>query len=153
MRDLFEGDSGTLRAWGVASQKAVCDIDTTPPDTSISGFAGQPEQLDLAEFRLRLARRRARPSSAGSTPARYEPCSSPKTFSGLGSGSHTFRVRAVDGSDNEDATPAEYSWVVDTTDAVAPVVSLTAPASGAVLRTPRPRSTASPAWPPATRGS
>ncbi len=37
-----------------------------------------------------------------------------KTYSGLSEGSHTFQVRAVNGS-GTDPTPAAYSWRVDTT--------------------------------------
>jgi hypothetical protein len=33
-------------------------------------------------------------------------------FSGLALGTHTFNARAIDGSDNEDATPASWSWVI-----------------------------------------
>jgi hypothetical protein len=38
------------------------------------------------------------------------PCTSPKTYTGLGDGEHTFRVQAVDRAGNSDATPAGYSW-------------------------------------------
>jgi hypothetical protein len=37
-------------------------------------------------------------------------CASPTTYSDLGSGWHTFAVRATDGSGNVDATPAETDW-------------------------------------------
>ena len=43
VRDLFEGQTGTLLDWGMSTSTAVCDFDgsvlpdTTPPDTSITG--------------------------------------------------------------------------------------------------------------------
>ena len=40
------------------------------------------------------------------------PCESPKTYAGLGNGSHTFEVQAVDAAGNTDATPASRSWAV-----------------------------------------
>ena len=49
---------------------------------------------------LSLARR----SSAGSTAA-WGACSSPKAYTGLASGSHSFDVRAIDAAGNVDATP------------------------------------------------
>jgi outer membrane protein OmpA-like peptidoglycan-associated protein len=45
----------------------------------------------------------------------YAPCASPATFSGLTEASHTLAVRTVDGAGNVDATPASYTWTVDTT--------------------------------------
>jgi len=44
----------------------------------------------------------------------WEACISPKTYTGLKDGSHTFSVRARYRGGNVDATPATYSWIVDT---------------------------------------
>ena len=58
-------------------------------------------------------------SEAGSTfECRLEPtgtwaaCSSPKQYTGLTVGAHSFAVRATDAADNTDATPATYDWTV-----------------------------------------
>jgi large repetitive protein len=40
---------------------------------------------------------------------------SPKVYSDLADGEHTFRVKAVDRAGNEDATPATRTWIVDAT--------------------------------------
>jgi hypothetical protein len=45
--------------------------------------------------------------------AQFETCASPKTFTGLAGGKHSFRVRAVDGAGNTDPTPATREWDVD----------------------------------------
>ena len=45
----------------------------------------------------------------------FAPCSSPKQYSGLPNGEHTFRVLANDGQGNIDPSPALYVWTVDTT--------------------------------------
>ena len=37
-------------------------------------------------------------------------CSSPKTYSGLGTGMHAFKVRAIDKNGNVDPTPASDTW-------------------------------------------
>lgn len=43
-------------------------------------------------------------------PSQFAPCSSPLTFTRLGSGIHTFYVQAIDTSDNKDLTPASFTW-------------------------------------------
>ena len=44
-----------------------------------------------------------------------ENCTSPKIYNGLTDGSHTFQVIATDKAGNSDATPAEYTWTIDST--------------------------------------
>jgi hypothetical protein len=64
----------------------------------------------------------------------WTPCSSPRAFSGLANGTHTFEVRAVDAYGNRDSTPAATTFTVDTQ---APAVSITsAPAALTNDRTP-----------------
>jgi DNA-directed RNA polymerase specialized sigma24 family protein len=48
--------------------------------------------------------------------ARFETCASPKTYTGLARGKHSFRVRAVDEAGNTDSTPATREWDVDAKD-------------------------------------
>jgi len=45
----------------------------------------------------------------------WQSCASPKGYTGLSDGSHTFQVRAVDPSGNADPTPESRQWFVDTT--------------------------------------
>jgi DNA-directed RNA polymerase specialized sigma24 family protein len=45
--------------------------------------------------------------------AQFETCASPKTYTGLARGKHSFRVRAVDGAGNTDPTPGTREWDVD----------------------------------------
>ncbi len=44
----------------------------------------------------------------------YAACDSPKNYTGLSNGSHTFYVRAIDAAGNPDPTPASYTWEIDT---------------------------------------
>ncbi|QHS59819.1 Ig-like domain-containing protein [Chitinophaga agri] len=58
----------------------------------------------------------------------YAAATSPRTYTGLADGSHTFSVRAVDQAGNLSTTPATYTWTVDAT---APAVSsVSVPANG-----------------------
>jgi hypothetical protein len=58
----------------------------------------------------------------------FSACTSPKTYSGLANGSHTFQVAATS-QGATDLTPASQTWTVDT---IAPTgVAITAPANGA----------------------
>ena len=43
----------------------------------------------------------------------YSACTSPKSYT-LAAGSHTFQVRSIDLVGNIDATPAAYTWEIDT---------------------------------------
>ncbi len=47
--------------------------------------------------------------------APFAACASPRTYTGLAQGPHTFRVGAIDAAGNIDPTPARASWRVDTT--------------------------------------
>lgn len=58
----------------------------------------------------------------------FASCVSPKTYTPLANGSHTFSVRATDAAGNEDATPAQRTWTVD---APAPTVKRVVPEESA----------------------
>ncbi|GIF74973.1 right-handed parallel beta-helix repeat-containing protein [Asanoa siamensis] len=90
--------------------------DTTPPNTTIFQHPDQASTSPVALFGFR--------GSDDISPGpnlRYEcrldnsawqPCLSPKTYAGLGNGSHTFEARAIDVANNIDPTPATFVWTV-----------------------------------------
>ncbi|WP_395401989.1 phytase [Arthrobacter sp. UC242_113] len=83
-----------------------------PPDTTITGQPANPTTSTSAQFSFTS-------TSAGATfacsldSAAFVSCTSPASYTGLSSGSHTFQVRASD-QNGVDPAPASYTWTVDT---------------------------------------
>jgi hypothetical protein len=61
----------------------------------------------------------------------YSACTTPKAYTSVSDGSHTFSVKARDAVGNESA-PAPYTWTVDAT---APATAITFPVSGSFYNT------------------
>lgn len=86
-------------------------VDTTPPDTTITSGPANPTASTSASFAFTS-------SESGSTfecridGGSWSACTSPKSYSSLATGSHTFDVRATDASSNTDPTPASQTWTV-----------------------------------------
>jgi len=106
----------------------IWTIDAIAPDTTIT--AGPSGSVNNASANFSFSA-----TEAGSTFAcrldgsAFSACSSPKDYSGLTNGSHTFQVQATDAVGNTDSTPASRTWTVDT---AAPTgVAITAPGNGA----------------------
>jgi hypothetical protein len=91
----------------------IVSSDSTPPDTTIASGPPSSTSSTLASFTFTS-------TEGGSTfecrrdSQTFSPCSSPKNYSGLANGTHTFFVRATDPADNTDPTPAPYTWTVGT---------------------------------------
>jgi hypothetical protein len=89
-------------------------IDASAPNTTITASPSDPTSSTGASFSFAS-------SETGSTfeceldGGGFTTCTSPKPYAGLASGSHTFKVRATDPAGNVDATPASFTWTVDTT--------------------------------------
>jgi len=100
---------------GASAGNFVISLDITPPGTQMIIRPGNPSSSSvtftfssedgLATFECQL-------DGGG-----FSVCASPKDYTGLADGSHTFDVRAKDPSDNVDATPASYTWMVATNSA------------------------------------
>jgi hypothetical protein len=111
--------------------------DTTPPNTSI--ISGPASSTTSPSASLVFTA-----TESGSTfeckldSGAYAACASPKTYSGLGVGSHQFSVRAKDAAGNLDATPATQSWTVivpPPTDTIPPQTSITSGPSSVTTAT------------------
>jgi hypothetical protein len=89
-------------------------IDATPPDTTISQAPPALTNATTATFAFTA-------SEAGCTfegkldGATFQVIASPLVLHGLGEGAHTYQVRARDAAGNVDASPATFTWTIDTT--------------------------------------
>jgi hypothetical protein len=106
-------------------------IDATAPSTSIDSGPSGPINQTSASFSF------SSPDASGFEcrldAESFLPCSSPKAYTGLADGSHTFQVRATDTAGNADQTPASRAFTVDT---VPPDTSISSgPANGSTNTT------------------
>jgi len=104
-------------------------LDAVPPETLILEGPASPTTNASAQFRftgtdnISTVEFQCRLDSALETD--FADCSSPHLYSGLSVGTHTFEVRAVDSAGNADASPAVYTWTIDTLPAgVAPETTI-----------------------------
>ncbi|HEY0773644.1 MAG TPA: hypothetical protein VGD51_06150 [Nocardioidaceae bacterium] len=88
-----------------ATTSAPAPPDTTAPETSLS-----EDHPDGRTAVFSFSADEAASFSCSLDGGAWTWCVSPTTYSDLGSGWHTFAVRATDGSGNVDATPAETDW-------------------------------------------
>ena len=96
----------------VRTQKTRPTGDRTPPETTISSGPSANTTATGATFSFVS-------SESGSTFAckidggKWSRCKSPRAYTALAIGSHTFSVRAKDAAGNVDASPAARSWSIE----------------------------------------
>jgi Domain of unknown function DUF11/Regulator of chromosome condensation (RCC1) repeat len=105
--------------------QTVGPVAPTPPDTSITSGPSALTNSTTATF-VFAGGTTQECSLDGSS---FVPCSSPKTYPGLGDGDRTFSVRAVNGL-LVDPSPAVSSWTIDT---VAPTINILVPSVAATF--------------------
>ena len=131
-RALPEGDA-IISIWardakGYESWKRLTlTVDTKEPDTSITSGPSGTDRSTSPSFDF----------SASEADVKFEcrldggewsACSSPKGYTSLGDGQHTFEVAAIDRAGNRDPDPAKRTWTIDST---GPKVTEVSPVSGA----------------------
>jgi parallel beta-helix repeat protein len=96
--------------------------DTTAPDTTLTGTPLAATTQSAATFTFTGVDDVTAATSLGfqcqldvPVTSPWTACTSPANFSPLATGSHTFRVRAVDAAGNVDQSPAVYTWTIDQT--------------------------------------
>jgi hypothetical protein len=121
--DLSEGDHTfkvkATNSMGTDLTPDIYDwiVDTIPPDTSITNGPDDGSTLDTDSATFDFSSNeggswfKCRLDSTSENAWSY--CTSPKGYTGLNNGSHTFEVKAIDQLGNEDSTPASRTWSVD----------------------------------------
>ena len=90
-----------LQTWNIDFTAPVTTLNDAPSGTKTTNdavFSFSASESDTFECQI----------DSGS----FSSCISPKSYSGLANGSHTFKVRAVDTAGNVDASPPTASWTV-----------------------------------------
>lgn len=119
---IEQANGSCLTNMDAAKNVTVQLQDTTLPDT---GITSQPPELAnsrTASFGFTVPVALSEDISQVTYECRllemdqtFTGCTSPKTYSGLNDGPHTFYVRAIDKVGNIDTTPASYTWTIDST--------------------------------------
>jgi hypothetical protein len=100
------------KTWSFSTAAAPPPPDTTAPDTAID--SGPSGTITVADATFTFSSSEANSTFECSLDgAAYSTCTSPKSYTNLPNGSHTFDVRATDGAGNVDATAASRTFTVD----------------------------------------
>ena len=105
-------------------------VDTAAPDTSIGSGPSGTVASTSASFAFSASESGSTFQCSLDSTTAYTACSSPKDYSGLAPGSHTFRVRAIDAAGNVDATPASRTWTIEAADSTPPDTTIATGPSG-----------------------
>ena len=87
-------------------------IDTIVPNTTIDSNPDTLINTNSATFTFSASETATFQCKLDS--GAYASCSTPKNYTNLAEGAHIFYVKAIDVAANDDATPASYSFTVDT---------------------------------------
>ncbi len=100
---------------GTAAESVTIKLDKTAPETTLTAQPSDPSSTADATFEFTAADSLSGVASfeCSLDGAAFNVCGSPQSYSGLADGSHTFQVVAIDSAGNRDATPASYTWTVE----------------------------------------
>ncbi|MFT3892413.1 MAG: Ig-like domain-containing protein [Anaerolineales bacterium] len=110
--DSSTSNTNTLSMPAKAATVKVNYVDLTPPNTAITGHPNDPSNVANATFSFTGTESNSTfeckfDSSSPSS------CTSPKIYTNLSEGSHTFEVTAIDPQGNVNLSPAGYTWEVN----------------------------------------
>jgi hypothetical protein len=94
---------------------------STLPSPTITAAPSNPSNSQSASFSFTGAGSGMTYECALDSTTAYSACTSPKSYSGLAAGSHTFRVRVKDKT--KYSNPTSYTWTIDLTAPPAPSIT------------------------------
>src|ERR687896_604979 len=86
-------------------------VDATAPQTTIND--GPPASTTSTSAAFNFSSELGATFECALDNGAFAACTSPRTYTGLAAGTHTFRVRARDAAGNVEDTPATYTWTID----------------------------------------
>ncbi|WP_395399700.1 DNRLRE domain-containing protein [Arthrobacter sp. UC242_113] len=122
--------NATSRYWHYYDSTGGGGADTTAPNTTIT--SPPPGTSASTSFTFTSTEANSTFQCSLDNAARSA-CTSPRAYTGLSTGSHTFSVWATDAAGNTDATPATQTWTVGSgggADTTAPDTTITSPPPG-----------------------
>ncbi|MGH3427522.1 MAG: choice-of-anchor R domain-containing protein [Mycobacteriales bacterium] len=114
LTDAYPGGSEACFCGGGWVSEAPSDlafktyVAPTPPDTTILSHPANRATRTSATFTFEATEEATFECSLDG--GGWIACESPAIYTGLSKQSHTFRVRATNGADNTDPTPATFNW-------------------------------------------
>jgi hypothetical protein len=116
-RDSFKYRGTARGSAGVASTVTIkvlapATVDRKPPNTRITGAPPTTTSARTARFKFRSTEKGSQFQCKTDWRKGWWTCRSPKTYTPLKPGRHTFVVRAIDRAGNVDRTPAKKVWTI-----------------------------------------
>jgi outer membrane protein assembly factor BamB len=102
-------------------------VDATPPETTITDGPQGTTRTGNVSFSFTSSENGSR-FECKLDSGTWDVCTSPRSYSALPDGTHTFQVRATDSVGGTDPSPASRTWTIDTT---APETTINTSTSGA----------------------
>jgi large repetitive protein len=104
---------GDTEEFALNGSQPVVVVDGTAPQTEIG--SGPPSLTRNTSASFTFSSEPDATFECSLDSGAFTPCTSPKDYTGLGGGNHTFAVQATDRAGNTDATPGTTSWIIDLT--------------------------------------
>lgn len=111
-RGTARGSSGPAATVTLKVVARPAKADRTAPDTRITAGPPRTTSSRTARFRFASTERGSEFQCKPDWQKLWSSCRSPKSYSRLRPGAHSFQVRAVDAAGNVDRTPARRVWTI-----------------------------------------
>ncbi len=119
---VLGGGAVSLFSTGGAGSHSLDLSNTAAPDTALSSGPEAVTTATSASFAFSSPQADATGFQCSLDHTSFVPCVSPKLYSALAAGPHSFEVSAIDAAGNVDSSPAGWQWTVVASNSGKPVV-------------------------------